>query len=105
MRKLSQLREQAPFPEITPLNDVSGPSVYRLVTFPVPHAVTRAIGGESVGGQALGLGGSRGRVSAPSFFFFLDFPFFDVGHFKGLLNLLHITYFIFRFSAAKHVAS
>ena len=41
-----------------------------LVTFPAPHAVTRAIGGESVGGQALGLGELQGRVSDPSVFFF-----------------------------------
>ena len=44
-----------------------------LVTFPVPHAVTRAIGGESVGGQALGLGELQECVSGPSFFFFFFF--------------------------------
>ena len=73
-----------------------------LVTFPVPHAVTRAIGGELVGGQALGLGELQGCVSAPSFFFFRFFFFFLMwAIFKGLLNLLHITYFIFRFFGCK----
>ena len=57
-----------------------------LVTFPVPHAVTRAVGGESVGGQALGLGELQGRVSDPSFFFFFFeiFLFLMWAIFKGL---------------------
>ena len=56
-----------------------------LVTFPVPHAVTRAIGGESVGGQALGLGELQGRVSDPSVFFF--FFFFEI------FLLLFVSYY------------
>ena len=77
-----------------------------LVTFPVPHAVTRVIGGESVGGQALGLGELQGCVSDPSVFFVVVF-FFEIflflmwAIFKGLLNLLHITCFIFQFFGCK----